>query len=102
MLTRREVLLQLKRVGVRTLSEMKRDCREFEQHMLVNYDYEISKKPEPRVKKLPRPRQPKSFSTPVRSTGKVAKRLVVTISGSFSSPGTVLAPNQFEKDPNPK
>ena len=42
-LTRREVLMQLRRVGVRMLSQLKRDCREFEQYMEVNYDYEILK-----------------------------------------------------------
>ena len=44
MLTRREVLKQLRRVGVRELSQLKRDCREFELYMAVNYEYEIAKK----------------------------------------------------------
>jgi len=48
MLTRREVLMQLRRVGVRNLSQLKSDCREFEQYMAVNYDYEIVKKERPR------------------------------------------------------
>jgi hypothetical protein len=48
MLTRREVLMQLRRVGVRKLSQLKSDCREFEQYMAVNYDYEIVKKGRPR------------------------------------------------------
>ena len=46
MLTRREVLAELGRVGVGKLSELKRDCREFEQYMLVNYDYGMTKKEE--------------------------------------------------------
>ena len=47
MLTRREVLMQLRKVGVRELSELKSDCREFEQYMAVNYDYEIVKNKRP-------------------------------------------------------
>jgi len=43
MLTRREVLMQLRRVGIRELSQLKRDCREFERYMSVNYDNEIVK-----------------------------------------------------------
>jgi hypothetical protein len=41
MLTRREVLVQLRRVGIRELSQLKRACREFERYMSVNYDNEI-------------------------------------------------------------
>jgi hypothetical protein len=48
MLTRREVLMQLRRVGVRKLSQLKSDSREFEQYMAVNYDYEIVKNERPR------------------------------------------------------
>ena len=48
MLTRREVLMQLRRVGVRELSQLKRDCREFEQFMAVNYDYEVVKNERPK------------------------------------------------------
>jgi len=44
MMTRREVLEQLKRVGVKDLSLLKRSCRDFENYMAVNYDYEILKK----------------------------------------------------------
>ena len=44
MLTRRDVLDQLKRVGVKRISEFKGNCREFEQFMAVYYDYEIEKK----------------------------------------------------------
>lgn len=47
-LTRREVLMQLRRIGVRELSQLKQDCREFEQFMAVNYDYEIVKNEKPR------------------------------------------------------
>jgi len=42
-LTRRDVLMQLIRVGVTKLSELKWNCRDFEQYMAVNYDYEIAK-----------------------------------------------------------
>ena len=48
LLTRRDVLIQLRRVGVRDLSQLKRDCREYEQFMAVNYDYEIVKNENPR------------------------------------------------------
>jgi|MudIll2142460700_1097286.scaffolds.fasta_scaffold309047_2 hypothetical protein len=44
MLTRREVLMQLRRVGVRKFSQLKRDCREFEHYMAANYDYEFNEK----------------------------------------------------------
>lgn len=43
-MTRRDVLDQLKRVGIKDLSLLKRSCREFENYMAVNYDYEILKK----------------------------------------------------------
>ncbi len=43
-MTRRDVLNQLKRVGIRELSLLKRDCREFETYMEVYYDYKILKK----------------------------------------------------------
>ena len=44
MLTRREVLTKLRRVGVRNLSWLKNDCREIEQYMAAKYDYQIIKK----------------------------------------------------------
>lgn len=44
MLTRHEVLMQLKKIGIRSLSQLKRDCREFEQYMRDNYGYEIAKR----------------------------------------------------------
>lgn len=91
--------MQLKRVGLRRLSEMKRDCREFEQHMLVNYDYEISKKPDPQSKEFSRSHRRKALSTREKNTGKRPRSLIITRSGSFSSPSVKLAPNQFEKDP---
>jgi hypothetical protein len=43
MLKRREVLEQLKSAGVSMLSPLKRHCREFEQYMLLKYDYRIVK-----------------------------------------------------------
>jgi len=44
MMTRRDVLDQLKRVGIHELSLLKRECREFENYMAVYYDYKILKK----------------------------------------------------------
>jgi hypothetical protein len=44
MLTRWDVLMQLRKMEGRSLSQLKRDCREFEEYMAVNYDYEIVKK----------------------------------------------------------
>jgi hypothetical protein len=44
MMTRRDVLEQLKRVGIQELSQLKRDCREFEKYMATCYDYEILKR----------------------------------------------------------
>lgn len=43
-MTRRDVLDQLKKIGVHELSLLKRDCREFENYMAVYYDYKILKK----------------------------------------------------------
>lgn len=92
--------MQLKRVGLRKLSEMKRDCREFEQHMLVNYDYEISKKPDSQLKKFPGSPEPKYLSNrEKKGAGKRPRKLIITTSGSFSSPSVTLPSNQFEKDP---
>jgi hypothetical protein len=42
-LTRREVLEQLGKFGERKLSELKLHCRDFEQYLLTNYDYRVSK-----------------------------------------------------------
>jgi hypothetical protein len=47
MMTRRDVLDQLKRVGIKDLSLLKRSCRDFENYMAVNYDYEIVRKEKP-------------------------------------------------------
>lgn len=44
MMTRRDVLNQLKRVGIHELSLLKRDCREFENYMAVYYGYKILRK----------------------------------------------------------
>jgi hypothetical protein len=53
MLTRWEVLMQLRKMEGRSLSQLKRDCREFEDYMAVNYDYEIAKKKvKPQVRNL--------------------------------------------------
>jgi hypothetical protein len=53
MLTRWDELMQLRKMEGRSLSQLKRDCREFEEYMAVNYDYEIVKKRlKPQVKNL--------------------------------------------------
>ena len=53
MLTRWEVLMQLRKMEGRSLSQLKGDCREFEEYMAVNYDYEIAKKRlKPQVRNL--------------------------------------------------
>ncbi len=44
MLTRREVLIELKRLGIRELSLLKRECRDFEKYVAVNYDSQFSEK----------------------------------------------------------
>jgi hypothetical protein len=55
MLTRWDVLMQLRKMEGRSLSQLKRDCREFEEYMAVNYDYEIVKKKlKPQVRNLGR------------------------------------------------
>jgi hypothetical protein len=58
MMTRRDVLNQLKRVGIHELSILKRDCREFENYMAIYYDYKILKKgnePKPAALSLSNP-----------------------------------------------
>jgi hypothetical protein len=47
MLTRRDVLNQLKMSGVRSLSVFKQDCRQYENYMAAVYDYKIVKSPRP-------------------------------------------------------
>jgi hypothetical protein len=47
MLTRREVLTKLRRVGVRKFSWLKSDCREIEQYMAAKYAYQIIKNKKP-------------------------------------------------------
>jgi len=50
MLTRREILIELKRLGIKELSLLKWHCRDFEHYMAVNYGFEIvqdAKKREP-------------------------------------------------------
>ena len=55
MLTRWDVLMQLRKMEGGSLSRLKRDCREFEEYMAVNYDYEIVKKKlKPQVRNLGR------------------------------------------------
>ena len=44
MLTRREILVQLRRVGIDRISMLKHDCREYEDYLAFHYDYEVAKK----------------------------------------------------------
>lgn len=69
MMTRRDVLDQLKRVGIRDLSLLKRSCRDFENYMAVHYDYEIlkAKKIAPAPASLPK--------TPALSSLKISLNL---------------------------
>ena len=43
MLTRRDVLNQLKFSGIRKISELKQSCRQHENYMAAFYDFEIVK-----------------------------------------------------------
>jgi len=36
-------LKQLRALGIREFKQLKRNCREYEQYVAVNYDYEIVK-----------------------------------------------------------
>jgi hypothetical protein len=45
MLTRRDVLTQLKISGLRGLSALKQNCRQYENYMAAYYDFEIVKTP---------------------------------------------------------
>jgi hypothetical protein len=47
MLTRREILIQLERVGVRGCSLLKRNCRDFENYMAIRYDFKIPHEEDP-------------------------------------------------------
>ncbi len=42
MLTRREVLIELKRVGIKEFSLLKRECRDFEKYVALNYHMQFS------------------------------------------------------------
>ena len=44
MLTRREILVQLRRVGIDRLSMLKHDCREYKDYLAFNYDYAVARK----------------------------------------------------------
>jgi hypothetical protein len=69
MMTRHDVLEQLKRVGVKDLSLLKKSCRDFENYMAVNYDYKIFKKA--RAVKLPA----LSFDSPASAPMKISVNL---------------------------
>ncbi len=49
MLTRRDVLNQLRSSGIRTLSALKQDCRQYENYMAAFYDFEIVRSPRGRM-----------------------------------------------------
>jgi hypothetical protein len=44
MMTRREVLIQLKKAGVKELSLLKYHCRDFENFMAFHYEWEIGRR----------------------------------------------------------
>jgi len=44
MVTHREVLMQVRRVGIKKVSRIKENCGEFEQSMAVKYDDEVAEK----------------------------------------------------------
>ena len=69
MMTRRDVLNQMKRVGIKDLSLLKKSCREFENYMAVNYDYKIHKKKRPIRLSAP------SFDKPASSPMKISENL---------------------------
>lgn len=58
MMTRRDVLDQLKRVGIQELSQLKKDCREFENYMSIYYDYKILRKESEAKPLAPSPEKP--------------------------------------------
>jgi len=71
-MTRRDVLDQMKRVGIKDLSLLKRSCRDFENYMAVNYDYEILKKE--RKVKPPDPSPDKPASSPMKISINLRRR----------------------------
>jgi hypothetical protein len=56
MLTRREVIAQLKRIGVRDPSLRKIYLRDFEKYMEINYGLRIGKEEKIRLKREERPK----------------------------------------------
>jgi hypothetical protein len=74
MMTRRDVLDQLKRVGIKDLSLLKRSCRDFENYMAVNYDYEILRKEKP--VKLRAPSIHKPVTTPMKISLNLRQRRI--------------------------
>ncbi len=74
-MTRRDVLDQLKRVGIKDLSLLKRSCREFENYMAVNYDYEIRRKENP--VKLPAPSFDKPATAPMKISLNLRRRRII-------------------------
>ena len=72
MMTRRDVLNQMKRVGIKDLSLLKKSCREFENYMAVNYDYKIHKKERPI--RFPAPSFDKPASTPMKISENLRRR----------------------------
>jgi hypothetical protein len=66
MLTRREILIELERVGLRGCSLLKRNCRDFEKYMSIHYDFKIPRKEDPdffprKEKKKPREKEDSQF-----------------------------------------
>jgi len=73
-MTRRDVLDQLKRVGIKDLSLLKRSCRDFENYMAVNYDYEILRKDKP--VKVRTPSIYKPVTTPMKISLNLRRRTI--------------------------
>jgi hypothetical protein len=82
MMTRRDVLDQLKRVGIHELSLLKKDCREFENYMAVYYGYKILKKESDSIPALSTP----NSTPPTRKNSMKLRRYKRTYSGLPSSP----------------
>jgi len=74
MMTRRDVLDQLKRVGIKDLSLLKRSCRDFENYMAVNYDYKIPKKERP--VRSPAPPLHRPTSSPMKISLNLRRRKI--------------------------
>ena len=90
MMTRRDVLEQLNRVGVHELSLLKRDCREFENYMAVYYGYKILKKD----------RETKSAPSALNTTPPSLKNFLNVRPHRRNCAGLPLNPPRVKSEPN--